>query len=107
MTDVVSKLKLKASVGQVGNDQIGGDVRFIYLGTVSTTNDYVYGNYSKTSGERVNEVANPNVGWEVSTKQNYGFELACSINLEIRVTGIMMYAIISLYAIIISRLMSV
>ena len=58
LTDVVSKLKLKASVGQVGNDQIGGNVRFIYLGTVSTTNDYVYGNYSKTSGERVNEVAN-------------------------------------------------
>ena len=84
LTDVVSKLKLKASVGQVGNDQIGGDVRFIYLGTVSTTNDYVYGNYSKTSGERVNEVANPNVGWEVSTKQNYGFELGLFNKLEIQ-----------------------
>lgn len=83
LTDVISKLKLKASVGQVGNDQIGGDVRFIYLGTVDTTGDYVYGNYTKTKGERVNEVANPNVGWEVSTKQNYGFELGLFNKLEI------------------------
>ena len=84
LTDVVSKLKLKASVGQVGNDQIGGDVRFIYLGTVANTGSYVYGNYTKTSGERVNEVANPNVGWEVSTKQNYGFELGLFNKLEIQ-----------------------
>lgn len=84
LTNVVSKLKLKASVGQVGNDQIGGDVRFIYLGTVSNTGSYVYGNYTKTSGERVNEVANPNVGWEVSTKQNYGFELGLFNKLEIQ-----------------------
>ena len=84
LTDVVSKLKLKASVGQVGNDQIGGDVRFIYLGTVATTGDYVYGNYTKTKGERVNEVANPNVGWEVSTKQTYGFELGLFNKLEIQ-----------------------
>lgn len=84
LTDVISKLKLKASVGQVGNDQIGGGVRFIYLGTVSETDDYVYGNYTKTKGERVNEVANPNVGWEVSTKQNYGFELGLFNKLEIQ-----------------------
>jgi len=97
---------LKASVGQVGNDQIGGDVRFIYLGTVASTGSYVYGNYTKTSGERVNEVANPNVGWEVSTKQNYGFELGLFNKLEIQ-GGLMMCVIISLYAIIIFLLMSV
>lgn len=82
LTNVISKLKLKASIGQVGNDQIGGDVRFIYLGTVGTTGDYVYGDYTYTKGERVNEVANPNVGWEVSTKQNYGIELGFFNKLE-------------------------
>lgn len=83
LTDVISKLKLKASIGQVGNDRIGGDVRFIYLGTVTTTNDYIYGDYTSAKGERVNEVANPNVGWEVSTKQNYGIELGLFNKLEI------------------------
>lgn len=85
LVDVVSKLKLKASVGQVGNDRIGGDVRFIYLGTVTGTGSYVYGtNYNSTSGERVNEVPNPNVSWEVSTKQNYGIELGLFNKIDIQ-----------------------
>lgn len=84
LTDYISKLKLKASIGQVGNDRIGGDVRFIYLGTVAGTGSYVYGNYNKTSGERVDEIPNVNVGWEVSTKQNYGFELGLFNKIEIQ-----------------------
>ncbi len=84
LTDYVSKLKLKASIGQVGNDQIGGDVRFIYLGTVENTGSYVYGNYVYKSGERIKEIPNPNVGWEVSTKQNYGIELGLFNKLEIQ-----------------------
>lgn len=84
LTDYISKLKLKGSIGQVGNDQIGGDVRFIYLGTVASTGDYMYGNYNKTSGERIDEIPNVNVGWEVSTKQNYGFELGLFNKIEIQ-----------------------
>ena len=85
LTDVVSKLKLKASIGQVGNDKIGGDVRFIYLGTVTGTGSYVYGtNYTSSSGERVDEVPNPNVSWEVSTKQNYGIELGLFNKIDIQ-----------------------
>ncbi|NDV84599.1 TonB-dependent receptor [Bacteroides sp. 51] len=84
LTDVISKLKFKASIGQVGNDQIGGDVRFIYLGTVANTGNYIYGNYTSTNGERVDEIPNLNVGWEVSTKQNYGFELGLFNKLEIQ-----------------------
>ena len=84
LTDYISKLKLKASIGQVGNDQIGGGIRFIYLGTVANTGDYVYGNYTYSHGERVDEIPNPNVGWEVSTKQNYGFELGLFNKLEIQ-----------------------
>lgn len=84
ITDYISKLKLKASIGQVGNDQIGDDVRFIYLGTVANTGNYVYGNYNYKGGERVDEIPNENVGWEVSTKQNYGFELGLFNKLEIQ-----------------------
>ena len=58
ITDYISKLKLKASIGQVGNDQIGDDVRFIYLGTVANTGNYVYGNYNYKGGERVDEIPN-------------------------------------------------
>ncbi|MEI2273544.1 TonB-dependent receptor [Sphingobacterium sp. ML3W] len=84
LKSVVSKLKVRSSIGQVGNDQIGGDVRFIYLGTVTNTSDYIYGNYTKTSGERSNEIPNPNVGWEVSTKKNLGFELGLFNKIEIQ-----------------------
>ena len=84
VTDVISKLKLKASVGQVGNDQIGGDVRFIYLGTVTSTGSYLYGNFSSTSGERVDEIPNDQVSWEVSTKQNYGIELGLFRKIDLQ-----------------------
>ena len=82
--DVVSKLKLKASIGQVGNDKIDG-TRFVYLGTVeSASTAYVYGeSYSSWTGQREGEIANTNVSWEVSTKQNYGFELGLFDKLEI------------------------
>lgn len=80
---VVSKLKFKASVGQVGNDKIEG-VRFIYLGTVAGSGGYTYGNYSGGYGQKVGEIPNNNVSWEVSTKQNYGFELTLFNRLEIQ-----------------------
>lgn len=83
-TDVISKLKFKTSLGQVGNDKIEG-VRFIYLGTVAGSGTYVYGsNYTAASGERVHEVPNPYVSWEVSTKQNYGVELGLFNKLDIQ-----------------------
>ena len=84
LTNVISKLKLKGSIGQVGNDRIGGDVRFIYLGTVTNTSGYLYGDYTSTSGERIDEIPNVNVGWEVSTKQNYGFELGLFNKIDIQ-----------------------
>lgn len=81
--NVISKLKLKASIGQVGNDKING-TRFVYLGTVTNTDAYVYGeNYSTWRGQREDEIANLNVSWEVSTKKNIGFELGLFNKLEI------------------------
>ncbi len=75
----LSLLKLKASYGIVGNDQIGGSRRFIYNPTISTGLDGyegmgVNGDYNP-GGIAVGEVANPNVGWEESEKTNIGIEL--------------------------------
>ncbi len=82
LKSVVSKLKLKASVGQVGNDKINGS-RFVYLGTVANTDPYIYGDFSSWTGQRADEIPNPEASWEVSTKWNYGIELGFFDNLEI------------------------
>ena len=87
---VVTKLKLKASYGLVGNDEIGrSSDRFFYLSEVNMNNagrGYVFGNergYSKT-GVSISRYADPNITWEKSYKQNYGVELTLFNNLEIQ-----------------------
>lgn len=90
ISEIISKLKLKASIGQVGNDQIKDRkdnnrvLRFIYLGTVKNTDKYIYGNYTERGGERVDIYPNPSVSWETSTKQNYGLELGLFNKLDIQ-----------------------
>ena len=87
---VITKLKLKASYGLVGNDEIGrSSDRFFYLSEVNMNNSgrgYVFGNergYSKT-GVSISRYADPNITWEKSYKQNYGVELTLFNNLEIQ-----------------------
>ncbi len=80
----LSLLKLKASYGIVGNDQIGGSRRFIYNATINTgLGSYdgmgVEGTYNPGS-IAVGEVANPNVGWEEAAKTNIGFEIGLMNN---------------------------
>jgi TonB-linked SusC/RagA family outer membrane protein len=85
-SEIIDVLKLKASIGQSGNDQIGGGRRFVYLPTVvgspgsywGISNTYVY-------GTRVGEYANENVSWEVSTKANVGIELSLIHSLRLQV----------------------
>lgn len=84
LTKVISKFKIKGSIGQVGNDKIGGGRRFIYLPTVETGEEYVYGEaYNRPKGDRIGEFANDNVSWETSTKKNIGFELGLFGKLDI------------------------
>lgn len=72
----VDVLKLRASYGIVGNDQIGGSRRFIYEETVKTNGSTYQFNANNTMGNiRIGEVANPNVGWEEARKTNLGLEL--------------------------------
>ncbi len=83
-------LKIKATYGMVGNDQIGSsDDRFYYLSQVSiggggsanwgTNMDYNPGTVY------VDRYANKNIGWEKSYKTNVGFELLLKNGLSANV----------------------
>ena len=75
-------MKIRASYGQVGSDQIKiGDTtyRFGFLSEMSSSsNVYQFGlpnnTYGVTGGKDVSKYA-VNVGWEVSTKANLGLDL--------------------------------
>lgn len=82
---VVDYFKIRASYGLVGNDQIGGNRRFIYNATIvnntapagSTGNlaYYMFNDNFYYTGIRIGDVANPNVGWETSHKTDLGMEV--------------------------------
>ena len=92
LEDKISKLKLKATYGLVGNDQLSNDAkdRYFYLSNVNV-NDPAYG---ATFGERFNEhlngvsigrYANHEITWELSKKINLGVELELFRALELQV----------------------
>ena len=74
----ISLLKFKASIGKVGNDQIGGGRRFGYITTMDTEG---IGGFSwgltgpvYTSGVATGDIGNPGIVWEEALKRNAGFE---------------------------------
>jgi TonB-linked SusC/RagA family outer membrane protein len=71
--NVLTTLKLRASYGKVGSDKMG-DTRFLYLSDITTSTT---GGPSASLGGVVTQrlLANENVTWETSTKQNYGIDL--------------------------------
>ncbi|MDR1718619.1 MAG: TonB-dependent receptor [Dysgonamonadaceae bacterium] len=74
----VNKLKLKASTGLVGNDQISASRRFGYLTIFSTgLAGYAWGADGKYSwtGVGVSEYGDVNMSWEKARKTNLGLEL--------------------------------
>lgn len=74
-TPMIDILKLKVSLGQAGNDQIGGGRRFVYLPTINGANGTNWGvSNTVVSGLTVGEYANNDVSWETSTKLNVGLE---------------------------------
>ena len=79
--DFITHLKLRASYGSVGNDQIGGQ-RFLYVpgsfanipggytnyfGDATSTNSYL--------GLQEGRMANTDITWEVAKKTNLGIEM--------------------------------
>ncbi len=86
LKNVVSMLKFKGSYGLVGNDEIGGGRRFIYLETVNTGGNYYFGtNAGNNSSLRLGEWPNNNVGWETARKLDVGFEAELFKSLKLNV----------------------
>ncbi|MCF0172290.1 MAG: TonB-dependent receptor [Bacteroidales bacterium] len=71
---VISLLKVRASVGKVGNDRLGTE-RFIYYSTVSKTAAGYAGSLNHGLGVEQVYMGNPDVQWEDVIKQNYGVEM--------------------------------
>lgn len=84
---VVSYMKLRASIGTVGNDNCQG-YRFLYLpaawqisnGYYNSIDDYAGYNFGTTNTTFLNVAreyssASPDVTWETAVKQNYGVDL--------------------------------
>lgn len=81
LQNTISKLKLRASYGLVGNDNVGSE-RFYYLSEISMNSSavgasfgYNKGAYGK-NGVLVTRYANPEISWERATKVNYALELS-------------------------------
>lgn len=70
---VLTNLKLRASYGKVGSDQLGG-TRFLYMdnNTYSTGGGVAVSGYGSITEGRI---GNKNLHWEISKKQNYGIDL--------------------------------
>ena len=87
----VSKLKLKATYGIVGNDAIGNaNDRFFYLSQVNMDNgdkSLSFGKYFnyKKSGVSISRYANDEITWETSRKSNLGIEIGLIDKFEIQV----------------------
>ena len=87
---VISKLKLKATYGLVGNDQIGSSSdRFFYISQVNLNDGSLgspfgieFGNY--TNGVSINRYANDQITWEKAEMLNFGIELNLFNNIEIQ-----------------------
>lgn len=79
LKELVTRLKLRASYGLVGNGEIGG-VRFAYLSDVNLTGSpsFTTGiNMNTTlSGPVYNRFSNNHLTWEVGKKYNIGIDLS-------------------------------
>ena len=74
----VNRLKLKASWGQLGNQELPASNPSINISNLNNQNsDYVFdGGSNARSGALLNSVGNPNLRWETSETFNVGAELA-------------------------------
>jgi TonB-linked SusC/RagA family outer membrane protein len=69
----VSRMKIRASYGQLGNQNIGD---YPWASVVSNTNNYVLGSPSTpVQGYTVSSLGNSNVKWETSTQKDVGVDI--------------------------------
>ncbi|MEN6456136.1 MAG: TonB-dependent receptor [Prolixibacteraceae bacterium] len=87
---VITKLKLKATYGLVGNDAIGSSAdRFFYLSEVNLNNSskgFTFGeDFAYTvNGVSISRYENDKISWETARKMNLGMELGLFDDLEIQ-----------------------
>ena len=85
---IFRNLKLRATYGKAGNDQIGSDSdRFYYISNVNsganaTVNWGETMSYNPGGGFKVNRYANDNIGWETSYKLNACLEFGLNCGLS-------------------------
>ena len=71
--DIISMFKVRASYGELGNENIG---EYVYQATMLRNNmKYNFGN-SEVSGSAVSTYVNENLAWEKKTSTNIGIDLA-------------------------------
>lgn len=85
-TRFVDMLKLKASYGKVGNDDIGGQRRWVYESTIVNGGSWNYGNAGQNGGGgiRIGEVENLEASWEEALKTNVGIEFSLFNKLRVQ-----------------------
>ena len=75
----VNDLKIRASHGQLGNDNVG---QFQYFNNYSFNNTYTVGS-DKHPGIDLTKLANPNITWEVSKKTDVGLNATIFRNITL------------------------
>lgn len=80
VTNVLSKLKLRASYGLVGNDQLAGR-RFAFLSTINGGNGFHYGNTGNLNitGRYEGDFGIEDLSWETVKKPTSELKLDCGI----------------------------
>lgn len=72
LSNVMDFLKIRASWGQNGNENIGD---FLYESTVSGGNNYTFGiNDQLVNGVKPTRISNPDLRWETSEQTNIGID---------------------------------
>lgn len=86
ISKTVDMLKLKASYGKVGNDDIGGQRRWVYESSIVGGGDWWYGSDGGKggSGIRIGEIENPYASWEEALKLNVGVEFSLFSKLKVQ-----------------------
>ena len=82
---VLNKLKLRYSIGTVGNDQVAGSARWLYSSQYSYGGTTILNQNIQTNSPytwyKESVVGNPDIHWETALKKNLGVEVGLFNNL--------------------------
>ncbi|MFT4093885.1 MAG: TonB-dependent receptor [Niabella sp.] len=76
--DWLDLFKIRYSIGEVGNDVVGDNVRFPYLSTITSGGTFNFGTTitpNSYTGLYYTQVSSDELTWEIARKQNLGFDI--------------------------------